>query len=178
MASTTEESAPRPHTWRWYVVRLVVLLVFAALLVGAWMLYTGVTVSLQAEENLHSTLFTIRLVEQFVHDNGRWPKSWIDLEQMPFPSDAPSPLNGELTVIRIGGSHGYKWPDQSPHLRECVAIDFDADANSIISQDPMDFQAINPIGPHYEFRDYGFVKSLQNTLKESTQGGRPTSRGR
>ena len=84
MASTTEESAPRPRTWRWYVVRSVVLLVFAALLVGAWMLYTGVTVSLQAEENLHSTLFTIRLVEQFVHDNGRWPKSWIDLEQMPF----------------------------------------------------------------------------------------------
>ena len=139
------------------------------------MLYTGVTVSLKAEENLHATLFTIRLVEQFVHENGRWPESWNDLEQMAFPSDAPSPLNGELTVIRIGGSHGYKWPDQSRHLRDCVAIDFHVDAKTITAQNPMDFQAIRPIGPHYEYRDYGFVESLQATLEQSAVDFRPTA---
>ena len=131
------------------------------------MLYTGITVSLQAEENLHATLFTIRLVEQFVHEYGRWPQSWRELEQMSFPGDAPSPLNNELTVIRIGGSHGYDWPAQSPHLQECVTIDFAADANSIVNQDPMQFQAIRPSGPYYEYRDYGFVESLQETLKNA-----------
>ena len=105
MLSTTDVSAPQTRTWQWYVGLSIALLVFAAVLVGAWMLYTGVTASLQAEEDLHATLFTIRLVEQFVHENGRWPQSWSDLEQLAFPSDAPSPLNGDLAVIRIGVPH-------------------------------------------------------------------------
>ena len=107
--------------------------------------------------------------------NGRWPKSWSELEQMPFPGDAPSPLNGDLTVIRIGGSHGYDWPTQSPHLRECVTIDFGADGNTMINQDPMEFEAIKPNGPYYEYRNYGFVDSLQETLRKATADGQPTS---
>ena len=121
--------------------------------------------------NLDATLFTIRLCEQFVHKYGRWPKSWSELEQVSFHSDAPSPLHGELTVVRIGGSHGYDWPTRSPHLRECVTLDFAADANTIINQDPMEFEAIKPNGPCFEYRDYGFVDSLQDTLKKATAEG-------
>lgn len=139
------------------------------------MLYMGITESLQAEKNLHATLFTIRLVEQFVYEHGRWPKSWTELEQMAFPANAPSPLNGELTVTRIGGSHGYDWPQESPHLQQCVSIDFAADANAIINQSPTQFQAIKPIGPYYEYGNYGFVDSLQKTLKNPTANGPPTS---
>ena len=173
MAGMREHVAPRHRSWRWYVGLTLVALVIAVLLVGASMLYTGITVSLQAEEELHATLFTIRLVEQFIHENGRWPKSWSDLEQMPFPSDAPSPLNGELTVTRIGGSHGYDWPMQSLHLQECVTIDFAANANTIINQNPTQFEAIKPNGTYYEYRDYGFVDSLQETLKKATANGQP-----
>lgn len=139
------------------------------------MIYIGVRESIRAEDNLHATLFVIRLVEQFVDENGRWPKSWSELEQMQFPSDAPSPLHGfpapkpgEATVVRIGGQHGFDWPDQSQFLQECVAIDFDPDIAAIANQDPMDFEAIKPIGPYYEYRYYGFVESLQETLRSAS----------
>src|SRR5262249_8132688 len=110
---------------------------------------------------------SIRLVEQFVHEHGRWPKTWKELEQMPVPSDAPSPLTGKLTVVRIGGSHGYDWPSQSEHLQKCVTVDFDADASTIMNQATMQFDAIKPIGPYYEYRNYGFVESLQETLRKA-----------
>jgi hypothetical protein len=113
-------------------------------------------------------MFTIRLVEQFVHEHGRWPQSWHELEQVPFPADAPSPLNDTLTVIRIGGTHGYEWPSGSAYLQECVIIDFAVDADTIIDQDPAQFQAIKPNGPYYEYRHYGFVESLQEMLRSAT----------
>jgi hypothetical protein len=173
MAGTSEIRVARRRTWWWYAGFSFIVLVIVAAATGAWMLYTGVTVSLQAERNLHATIFTIRLVDQFVHEKGRWPRSWSELEQMPFPSDAPLPRNGELTVVRIGGSHGYDWPAQSRHLRDCVSIDFGANVNTIVEQDPMEFEAIKPIGPYYEYRDYGFVESLQQTLKATIANGRP-----
>jgi len=173
MAETKDVATPDRRTWVWYIERIVVwfvvCLVVAAPIAGVWKFYEAVAVSLQAEENLHATLFTIRLVEQFVHENGRWPKSWAELEQMRFPSDAPSPLGGELSAIRIGGAHGYDWPSQSTHLRECVAIDFGAAPETVITKDPLEFDAIKPIGPHYEYRDYGFVESLQETLKRTAE---------
>jgi len=159
--------------WRLYLVGTVVALVLGSLFAGAWMVYVGIKVSLQAEENLHATLFTIRLVDQFVHDNGRWPQSWAELEQMSFPSDAPSPLNGELAVIRIGGSHGYDWPGRSPHLQERVSIAFDVDAQAIVTTPFMEFNAIKPIGSYYEYRDYGFVESLQESLKKANEERSP-----
>jgi len=168
MASAAKQLGARHRTWRSYFRFAVGTLVVLGLLVGAWALYTGISVSLQAEENLHATLFAIRLVEQFVHEHGRWPKSWSELEKMTFPSEAPSPLNGDLTVARIGGAHGYVWPNQSPHLQECVVVDFTADVNTIINQPPIQFNAIKPNGPYYEYRDYGFVDSLRETLRHAS----------
>ena len=133
------------------------------------MVYDGVSLSLRAEENLHATLFAIRLVEQFVHDKGRWPASWDELEGLQFPNSAPSPLNGERSVLRIGGQHGYEWPGQAEHLKECVTIEFQIDHEFVARQDPMEFTVIKPIGPYYEYRGYGFVQSLQRTLKMATE---------
>jgi hypothetical protein len=157
-----------PHNRRSWLRCLglsALVLVVAAIGVGGWMVYVGVSTSLRAEENLHATLFTIRLVEQFVHDKGRWPTSWDELERLQFPSTAPLPLNGEISVVRIGGQHGYDWPGQAEHLKECVAIDFQVAPKFVVSQNPNDFSAIKPIGPYYEYRPYGFVQSLQRTLK-------------
>jgi hypothetical protein len=169
MADSTEFLGARRRTWRQYVGFTLAGLVVVALLVGAWMFYAGISASLQAEENLHATLFTIRLVEQYVHEYGRWPQSWREIEQMPFRGEAPSPLNNKLNVIRIGGSHGYDWPAQSAHIRERVIIDFAANTTVIMNAAPTQFQAIRPDGPCYEYRDYGFVESLQETLRRAQQ---------
>src|SRR5687768_7636965 len=122
----SEEPVTR-FSWRRIVVRSVLVLVVMAVAVGAGMVYCGITVSLRAEENLHATLFTLRLVDQFVSEQGRWPQSWAELEQLAISSVPPSPLNGEITVARIGGQHGYDWPAASPEIRKRVQIDFHAD---------------------------------------------------
>jgi hypothetical protein len=125
-------------------------------------------VSLRAEENLHATIFTIRLVEQFVYETGRWPDSWVELEQMEFPSESPSPLN-DWGPYR----DDQDWPGRSPRLQQCVVVDFDADIERIINQDPMEFDSIQPNGPGYEYRDYEYVPSLQETLRKSAVDGSP-----
>jgi hypothetical protein len=33
----------------------------------------------------------------------------------------------------------------------------------------MEFKAIWPIGPYYDYRDYGYVQSLQETLRRVTE---------
>jgi hypothetical protein len=153
-----------------WLIRSLVVLLLAAVGLGSWMLYRGVTISLQAEGNLHATLFTIRLVEQFVADNGRWPHSWDELEGLSITTDPPSPAQGNVSAIRIGGQHGYECPAASPEIRKRVSIDFQADPEEIARQDPMTFGAIKPIGPYYEYRDYGFVTSLQATIRRSRRG--------
>jgi hypothetical protein len=156
-------------------IRACGLALCAGAIVLAVMIYEGVTNSLRAEENLHATLFTIRLVEQFVAEHRRWPASWSELEELNVPVDAPQPANRELAVVRIGGSHGYRWPDASPHLQQCVAVDFHADPGSIAREDPSDFRAIKPIGPYFPYLKYGFVESLQETIAAAmpTEADRP-----
>ena len=55
----------------------------------------------------------------------------------------------------------------SKHLQECVVIDFEADPEQIVRQDPATFDAIKPIGPCYGYQDYGFIQSLQETLRKA-----------
>ena len=120
----------------------------------------------ETEESLQTTVFTIRLVDQYVHENDRWPKSWSELEQMSFPSDAPSSLNSRFQDPRSG----YEWPAQSAYLQDYVAIDFRADVDAIIVQDPKDFDAIMPLNARYNtpiIREQGYVEMLQKTLAKS-----------
>ena len=163
---------PRNRPWLRYLGLSALVLVIVAIGVGGWMVYDGALTSLRAEENLHATLFSIRLVEQFVHDKGRWPASWEELEGLQFPSHAPLPLNGEISVVRIGGQHGYEWPGQAEHLKGCVVIEFQIDQEFVASQDPMEFTAIKPVGPYYEYRlATASVQSLQRTLKLAGEAG-------
>jgi hypothetical protein len=157
-----EAHSTRRPTWLRWLGWCALGLVVAALGVGGWMLYLGVSTSVQAERNLHATIFAIRLVEQFVHDSGRWPGSWDDLEKLRFPSATPSPLNER----RIGPD-SHEWPGQAARIRECVEIDFHANPVAVADEDAMRFTAIRPIGPYYEYRDYGYVPSLQETIKNS-----------
>ena len=146
--------------------RIALLVVLAALIAIAWLVYNGVSISIRAEHNLHSTLYVVRLVDEFVYENQRWPKSWTELEQMKFAGDAYTPRNGELNVLRVGGAMTFQWPADSLTLQRRVTINFDADPNDIVDQNPMEFDAIKPIGPSYEYRDYGIVDSLQKTVRD------------
>ena len=59
----------------------------------------------------------------------------------------------------------FQWPESSSTMQQRVKIDFAADLHEISEQDRMTFDAIKPIGPCYEYRDYGIVDSLQQTIK-------------
>jgi hypothetical protein len=137
-----------------FVAGALAALVLAAAAIGGWLVYRGVAVSLQAEENLLATLFTVRLVEQFVAEHGRWPRSWSELERVKVSADPA----------------GSDWPARSAAIQRCVAIDFSADPVEIARQDPMAFTAIRPIGPYYEYRDHGEVAYLQQTIRRSVKG--------
>jgi hypothetical protein len=137
-----ETGADRPRPWLRRIGIVLLVLMAIAIGVGGWMVYTGISISLQAEKTLHAWEFAVRLVDQFVQENGRWPASWEELQK-----------------VKSAG----QWPSE---LRERVAIDFKADMVVVARQDPMRFDAIKPIGPYYDFREV-YVPQLQETLKEA-----------
>ena len=85
-------------------------------------------------------------------------------------------MQREINVLRIGGQHGYDWPKVSAEIQRRVSIDFRADVHEIAGQDRMTFTAIWPIGPYYEFRDYGFVASLQESIRKTVTEKRAVRR--
>jgi hypothetical protein len=139
-----------------FIRRRCLLLAFGAFLLvlvasACWILYCCALPSLQAERTLHTTLLTVRLVERFVSERGRWPHSWSELE-------------GVTTTEELFGE---KWPGISPEVQRRVSIDFEIDPLAVARQTPMSFTAIRPIGPHYEFRHDDSVILLQEALLKS-----------
>src|SRR5262249_24801914 len=141
----------RPRGWLRTALRVLLVLLLAALALGGWMVYHGISTSVTAEKNLHATILAVIVVERFVEERGRWPRSWEELEGLK------------------GTDHrnGYVWPKSAAEIRRRVAIDFDADPREVARQDPMTFTAIRPIGPYYEYRRYDFVPALQKALREA-----------
>jgi hypothetical protein len=146
----------------------VVALVAAIGIIAAWVALTSITASRRNQTQLRAMLFVLRLVQQFVQNRGRWPKSWEELEQMPFPLAASNSLRKGTPSIQAGRTSDDDWPNQSKALQERVTIDFDADPTAIVSQDPQEFTAIRSTDPHAIFRGFGFVESLQAALKTAT----------
>ena len=114
-------------------------------------MYQCVTASLQAESNLHASLFALQLVERFVTQEGRWPRSWTELEAVKMPDD----------------TSGRQWPADSVQMQRRIVIDFEADPRGYGRQDRLKFTAIRPKGPFFEYRDYGSVDSLQAAIRKS-----------
>jgi hypothetical protein len=135
--------------------------VFVVAVCGAVMFYRGISTSLQAEANLHYSLDALQIVERFVTQNGRWPRSWAELEGVDMR---------EAQFAR-------DWPRVSADMQQWVVIDFGADPKIVAQQDRMNFSAIKPKGPYYEYRDYGYVEKLQDAIRKSISGGKPKSSG-
>jgi hypothetical protein len=118
---------------------------------GSLLGYRCALLSLEAEKTLHTTIFSLRLLECFVSERGRWPRSWSELEAVSMPE----------------GPLGQKWPTASPEVQRRVSIDFEIDPLRMARQDPMSVTAVRPIGPHYEFRDDAALRSLQEAILRS-----------
>src|SRR6516225_1916079 len=87
----TAISASKPtRRWLRWLIRLLIVLFLAALLAGGWFAYHCAAVALRAEENLHASLFTIWLVDEFVRKQGRWLHSWQELEQIKTDTLSPA----------------------------------------------------------------------------------------
>lgn len=157
-------------------IAAVIAVVLIIIVAGGHAVYVGISTSLRAEENLHATLFVVRLVERFVSERKRWPSSWEDLDALACPSDPPEPGNGQLSVVRIGGQRGFDWPAASSELQKHVFVDFAANPETIAAQDPRAFSAIKPIGPYFEYHGYGFVQSLQQTIRDVADDHAPVRR--
>lgn len=135
--------------------------VVVGILIIAGIFFWGVHISLDAERNLHTTRFVIRLVEKFVQDNKRWPVSWQELE-----ATKPPEHNQSEQLAALFGP----WPECAKEVEKRVSIDFQADVEKIIREDAFVFEAIKPVGRHYEYRDYGDVNELQRTLRQRIPG--------
>jgi hypothetical protein len=120
---------------------------------GIWRIYQGISTSLQAETNLHYSFFALQLVESFVTEKGRWPRSWSELEGVEIPDDP-----------------GRRWPAVSAEMQQRIVIDFAVDPLEVAQQRRLTFTAIRPKGPYYEYRDYGYVDRLQDKIRKSVLG--------
>lgn len=158
---------PRHRAWIRTAGWAVGGLLLAAVATGGVWFVRAVRTAGEAERTLHATLFAITLVEQFVAEHGRWPRSWEELEGLSVPGEPPMPQEEERTGLRVGGQRGYDWPAAAPAIRQRVAIDFGADSAAIAAEDPTDFTAVRPIGPCFSYRKYGYVESLQATIRKA-----------
>jgi len=133
------------------LLRVIIATLSGIALAGGFLGFRGAMLSLEAEKTLHATLFSVRLLERFVIERGRWPKSWSELEAVSIPE----------------GLFGQKWPTASKEVQRRVSIDFEIDPLTVARQDPMTITAVRTIGPRYEFRDSTAVKSLQDAISRS-----------
>lgn len=140
---------------RW-VIRTVALVAVVGVLAVGWCVYKGVSASLHAEHVLHAALLTVQLIDDYVrqHD-GEWPHSWADLEEMPARQWAM-----------------FEWPKDSAKVQRYVTVDFAADPDVLAEPSAKEFDAVRPIGPHYPFKDSGFVEALLKTIRELRNAGK------
>jgi hypothetical protein len=123
---------------------------------GVYSVYVAATAALSAEKKLHTARFVIQLVNQFVQEHKRWPKSWDELTLLQLPRDFTKHVNG---------FYGRPWPGSLEEIKKRIAIDFSADPTKVVAEDKMAFSAIKAIGGYYEYRHYGDVDELQATIR-------------
>ena len=142
-----------PGIMRWLVRVFVAVVLLIVVGIGV-SVYLGISASLHAEKALHSINLVTVVVDRFVQQEKRWPKSWDDLHAIS-TVDAPTM---------------YSWPGDAKTVQQFVAIDFETDVKVIASQTVGDFDAIKPIGSYYPYKDYGFVDSLIENAKVVADG--------
>jgi hypothetical protein len=117
----------------------------AVVAVGGWCLYSGVSVSLEAEKTLHAYGMVLDLVSTYVEKtSGQWPRNWDDLRQ--------------LSTSRE--SCGWQWPRDLEEIQKRILCDFSVTCSEVAKQNPEDFHAIEQIGPNYGSYDSQVLMSV------------------
>lgn len=132
------------------VIHVVASVVAVLVLVAACCLYLAFSTAVRAEHALHGALLTVELLEDYVvrHD-GKWPRSWADLEGLP-PRDRGF----------------FQWPKDSQEVQRYVAVDFSADPQRLAQQGIDQFEAVRAIGPYYPFNDHPSVEALLKAIRQ------------
>lgn len=132
-------------------LRTLFILVALAALVFCPLGYVvrGIATSMHAESTLHAINLVTVVVDCFIQQENRWPKSWTDLHAVN-TVDAPSM---------------YSWPHDAETVKDLLAMEFKTDLATIASQSAEEFDAIRPVGPCYPYDHYGFVDSLIENAK-------------
>ena len=104
-----------------------------------------------AEKELHAIYLVVRLIEEYVEDNqGSWPQSWNDLEELP---------QREWSM--------YSWPEDAEQVEKLIIIDFSADPAEIAKQPVEKFEAVKAKTGYYNYDDR--FSPLLDTLKRTRQ---------
>ena len=128
------------------------MLLVAALALGAWLLQRKASARAESAINDRYAHEAIGRVDQFVREEGRWPRSWSEL------------AGGPMRVMS-------DW--EKAEMRRRISIDFGVDPQDVARQDPMRFTAIRPTGPSVEYRTWGAVEALQRTIRKSLRESTP-----
>ena len=120
----------------------------------------------EAEGSLRATLFTLRLVEEYVYVRGMWPSSWKDLESLSIKPGQLEPRNPPKDIeVPVHRPLDYTWPDHAEAVKTLVNIDFEAHPEVMIRESPEKFTAIRPAATYDIYRKYGLIESLLVTMR-------------
>jgi hypothetical protein len=154
----------RPRTW--VLAGTAILMgVGVSAAVGVTLVRRTVRQLIEAEDRLHATILTCRVVDDYLKANrfAAWPSSWEDLCSTP---------------RREWGQ--FEWPRDAHRLEALVNIDFHARLSELAAQNADRFSAIRPNGPSaMTYIDVG-VEPLLSDIRErlAAAGSPPDSRGK
>lgn len=126
-----------------------------------YFIYDCIHDSIEAEKNLHAYLMACSITEEYIKENKKWPKSWMDLESMNYQKSA-----------------FYSWPRDRKEVRRRVTIDFDVTIEDVLAQSDSKVIAVAPHKPIYSTYDREIpflVDIIRETLKEMSQRQRPAT---
>jgi hypothetical protein len=152
---------PKKKSWKDRIVLVAGLCLLLVVIGVIGIFIRAAYAALDAEKTMQTCRRVARLVEQFVSENRRWPASWKELEATKLPTEDQQK---DFTSF-IG-----PWPESVEEVKRRVHIDFQPDLKEIAHQDRYAFEAIKPIGHHFEYRGYGDVDGLQETLRSRVPG--------
>jgi hypothetical protein len=130
-------------------IRALILLgvIGAVIAVALGFFIYGIYINYRAEIAYRTTQMVISIVDKYVQDRKQWPTSWEDLEHVKY----------ETVVF-------YSWPRDSAEIQKIVKINFNLKLEDLVDETPETFQAIQPLGPIYNWRDY--TKPLIESIRK------------
>ena len=153
----------QPSKKKSWIDRIVLIAGLCLLLIVIGVIWIAIRAgyaALDAEKTMQTCRGVARLVEQFVSENRRWPGSWKELEATKLTEEQQKDFTSFIGP----------WPERAEEVKRRVHINFQPDLKEIAHQDRYAFDAIKPIGSHFEYRGYGDVDGLQETLRGRVPG--------